>query len=42
MLLGGFLLAGALALTLLGLLSASRTGGSTASAHLLPFSEEMN
>ncbi len=42
MLLGGFLLAGALALTLLGLLGASRTSGSTDSAHLLPFSEETN
>ena len=42
MMLGGLLLAGALGITLLGLLSASRTKGSTNAAHLLPFSEETN
>lgn len=42
MMLGGLLLAGALGITLLGLLSASRTKGSTHAAHLLPFSEETN
>ena len=42
LLLGGLLLAGALAMTLLGLVSASRTRGSTDAAHLLPFSEETN
>ena len=40
--LGGLLLAAALGITLLGLLSASRTTGSTDAAHLLPFSEETN
>lgn len=39
-LLGGLMLAGALALTLLGLLGSSRSNGSSADAHLLPFSEE--
>lgn len=42
MMVGGLLLAGALALTLLGLLGASRTKGSTDASHLLPFSEETN
>ena len=41
-LVGGFLLAGALSLTLLALGGASRSGGSTDTAHLLPFAEESN
>ena len=41
-LIGAVLLAGALALTLLALLGASRSNGSTSTAHLLPFSEETN
>jgi cytochrome c oxidase subunit I len=41
-LLGSFLIAGALALALLGLLGASRSKGSTDAGHLLPYTEETN